>query len=443
MRQWLAMDLRPALLFALTTAGSLLPMDRAACAGQTEQAPPTIEVVQRRAFDFFWNETNPRSGLTKDRERSREGPDAGKSTVASIAATGYMLASLPIGVEHGWVTKQQAYAHCLRTLTTIHDTLPNVHGFYYHFIDWQTGARVWNCELSSIDSALLALGALVAGEYWRGTAADRLARDIAGRMDWQWMRTNAGAWPREPAPSMGWNPEKGFLASRWAGYSECAFLYLLALGTPAPHALPWKSWDRWQIKTAQQEGLTVFGGPSPIFMAQMTPGFFNLRDQRDRQDRDWWTAWRNAHLADQKYCARTSANRTYAAGFWAINASDQPDGYGAQSPRDGDNSGTVTPTGMLAGIVFTPERARQSLADLWTLRDKIWGRYGFCNAFNIEKDWYDTDVIGIDLGMMLLMTENARTGLIWRLMERSPTARRGLAAAGFHRTPVDPAGRSR
>ena len=401
-------------------------------AGQTPEAAPALETVQRRAFDFFWNETNRDTGLTKDRERNMTGPEAGKSTVASIAATGYMLASLPIGVEHGWVSNRQAYERCLGTLRCVHDTLPNVHGFYYHFLDWGTGARIWNCELSSIDSSLLALGALACGEYWPHTAVQRHAAGIAGRMDWRWMRTNGGAAPTEPAPSMGWDPKKGFLSSRWNGYTEAAYLYLLALGTPGPGGLPRDSWNRWTFPTVSEEGIPVFGGPSPIFMAQMTPGYFDLRGLRDRQGRDWWTAWKNAHLADQAYCARKPENKTYAAGFWAINASDQPSGYGADSPLDGHNTGTVSPTGMIAGIVFTPERSKKSLADLWTLRDRIWGRYGFSNAFNLDKDWVGTDVIGIDLGMMLLLTENAHSGLIWRLMKHSAFAQRGLAAAGFH-----------
>ena len=401
---------------------------------QTTPSPaPTIETVQRRAFDFFWRETNPATGLTKDREKNAEGPDAGKSTVASIASTGYMLAALPIGVERRWITRGQGYARCLTTLRFVRGSLPNIHGFYYHFLDWRTGARVWNCELSSIDSSLLVLGAIVSGEYWPNTEAQRLATQIADRMDWRWMRTNGGAMPDEPAPAMGWDPTKGFLASRWRGYNEAACLYLLAMGIRQPRGISADSWSRWSFPAVTEEGFPVFGGPAPIFMAQMTPGFFDLRGQRDRQGRDWWTAWTNAHLADQAYCARRTDNKTYAAGFWAINASDQPDGYGAASPADGQNTGTVSPTGMLAGVLFTPERSRKALADLWSLRDRIWGRYGFCNAFNLDKSWYDRDVIGIDLGMMLLATENHRTGVIWKLTERSAIARRGLRAAGFHR----------
>jgi hypothetical protein len=349
----------------------LLHLSAPAHSYQATEAVPAIETIQQRAFDFFWNETHPETGLTKDREKNHDGPDAGKSTVASIASTGYMLATLPIGVEHGWITRQQGYDRALKTLQYIHDKLPSVHGFYYHFVDWRTGQRVWNSELSSIDSALLALGGLAAGEYWPNTHVHRLAEQIAGRMDWPWMQTDGGAKPQEMAPSMGWDPKKGFLKSRWSGYNESAFLYFLALGTPGDHALPRRSWDAWTFKATKVEGQTVFGGPAPIFMAQMTPGFFDLRGMRDRRQRDWWTAWKNAHLADQAYCARSSSNKTYAAGFWAINASDEPNGYGADSPMDGRNSGTVSPTGMLAGLLFTPERAVQSQRDLWALELRL------------------------------------------------------------------------
>ena len=391
-----------------------------ALAGAAPDTPPSLDTVQRRAFDFFWNETDPATGLTKDREINSPAPR--KYRVASIAATGYMLAALPIAVERHWISKAAAYKRCVTSLRFIHDRMPNVHGFYYHFVDWKTGARVWNCEISSIDTALLAMGALTAGEYWPHTKAHRLAACLAAYMDWNWLRTNGNTIPSEPAPSMGWDPKKGFIAARWKGYSEAAYLYLLALGTTPPYGLPRSSWNRWAFPTVVQEGFPVFGGPSPLFMAQMTPCYYDLRGLRDRQGRDWWTAWKNAHLADQAYCARSIGNRTYGAGFWGINASDQPGGYGADSPADDHNTGTVSPTAMLAAMVFTPESSAKALTALGTFRAKIWGRYGFSNAFNIDRDWYGPDVIGIDLGMMLLMTENARSGLIWRLIQHSAIA---------------------
>jgi len=399
---------------------------------------PTLETVQRKAFDFFWNESDPKTGLTKDRARNLPGkPDT--YTVASVAATGYALAALPIGVSHGWVSRKAAYARALTTLRFVQDRMENNHGFYFHFVDKATGARVWKCELSSIDTALLLMGARVSGDYWRGTEVQRLADALTDRADWPWMRDSGGASGAEKTLSMGWKPEDGWINSRWQGYSEASYLYWLALGSRS-HALAANSWDSWEVKPAKLEGWAVLGGANPLFMAQMAPGFYDLRGLRDRQGRDWSAAWAGAHRADIAYCARNPDRRkTYAEGFWGISANDQPPpvGYGASAP--GRDDGTVSPTAMLSGLLFTPDASRAALADLWHKHgDKLWGRYGYSNAFNIDKQWYDTDVIGIDLGMMLLATENARTGLVWRILRDDPVMERGRAAAGFHQTKIAP-----
>ena len=396
--------------------------------------PPTLETVQHRAFDFFWNESDPKTGLTKDRARNLPGK-RDTYTVASIAATGYALAALPVGVSHGWVSRKDGYARALTTLRFVHDKLESHHGFYYHFVDKTTGARVWNCELSSIDTALLLMGARVAGDYWHGTEAQRLADDLTDRVDWPWMQTDGGRKPQETAPSMGWKPDSGFLPARWQGYNEAFFLYCLALGSRTYPLSP-TAWDHWSVEQATLEGYRVFGGPEPLFMAQMASGYIDVHGQQDRQGRDWWGGWRNAHLADQAYCARNPEGRkTYAAGFWGISANDQPPpvGYGANAPAVGRDDGTASPTAMLAGVIFTPVQSKKALTDLWRKHgNHLWGRYGFSNAFNIDKNWYDTDVIGIDLGMMLVATENMHTGLVWRLMSRDPVIEKGLRAAGFY-----------
>lgn len=397
-------------------------------------APPSLTMVQRRAFDFFWHETDPQTGLTHDRARNL-GDRSGANTVASTAATGYALAALPIGVSHGWITRPQGYERARTTLLFLRDRLPHVHGFYYHFVDANTGQRVWNSELSSIDTALLLLGARVAGDFWPGTEVQKLADEITDRVDWPWMQTDGGAKPQETAPSMGWKPDAGFLSARWQGYSEAFFLYVLALGSRM-HPLAASAWDGWRISSETQEGLfPVFGGAQPLFMAQMASGYLDVRGLRDRQGRDWWAAWRSAHKVDQAYCARNPEHRkTYTEGFWGLNADDLPPpaGYGANRPADGHNDGTVAPTAMLAGVLFTPKMSDAALLNLWQKHGpQLWGRYGFSNAFNVDKNWYDTDVIGIDLGMMLLAVENVHSGLIWRLTRTDSVIKKGLAAAGF------------
>ena len=327
---------------------------------------PTLETVQHKAFDFFWHESDPVTGLTKDRAVNLGGkPDT--YTVASTAATGYALAALPVGVSHGWIGKDAAYERALTTLRFVHDKLECDHGFYYHFLDKTTGKRVWKCELSSIDTALLLLGARVSGDYWPGTEVQRLSNDLTSRADWRWMQAAGGKTPLDKAPSMGWKPETGWIDARWQGYSEASYLYWLAMGSQ-PQGLGPDSWDAWEVKPTALEGYPVFGGADPLFMAQMAPGYYNVRGRRDKQGRDWWTAWTNAHLADRAYCTRNPAGRkTYAEGFWGITACDQPPpvGYGADAPVTGQEDGTVAPTAMLSGVLFTPRQSKAALANLW------------------------------------------------------------------------------
>lgn len=395
---------------------------------------PSLHEMGKRAFRFFWNETHPRTGLTKDRAKNTQPNDL--YTVASIAATGYALAALPVGVERGWVGRASAYTRALTTLRFAVHHLSNNHGFFYHFIDWRTGDRVWNCELSSIDSGLFVLGALACGRYFKGTEAERLANTLYERMNWRWMQKGGTAlFTSEETLSMGWKPEDGWLKSRWSGYSEASFLYLLALGAPK-FDLPADVWTKWGVKPSTVEDLPILGVPGPLFMAQMTPGYFDLRGLKDKQGFDWWRNFENAHRADVLFCRRNPDRfKTFAAGLWGISASDQPTGYEAMVPVAGRGNATIVPTAFLAGALFVPGAAEFALQNLWDLpqRSKLWGRYGFSNALNIDKDWYDPDVIGIDLGMMLLCLENRRSGLIWNLMRDLPMTRKAFAKAGMHR----------
>ncbi len=397
-------------------------------------APPSFDEIQGRAFRFFWQETHGQSGLTKDRAANFQKND--RYTVASIAATGYALAALPIGVERGWVSRSAAYDRALTTLRFVVHHLPHKRGFFYHFVDWRNGKRVWNCELSSIDSGLLALGALACGRYFRGTEADRLADTLFERMDWRWMQQGDSSFLNRPKTlSMGWKPEEGWLKSRWDGYSEASFLYLLALGAPQ-YDLPADVWANWGVRATTLEGLPVLGGANPLFMAQMTPGYFDLRGLRDRQGFDWWRNFENAHRADVRFCRRNPDRfKTFAAGLWGISASDEPGGYGAMMPAAGKGDGTVVPSAFLAGALFLPDVSHAALQNLWDLpnRSKFWGRYGFSDALNLDKQWCDTDVLGIDLGMMLLALENRRSGLIWRLTRDLPMTQRALQKAGMRR----------
>lgn len=386
--------------------------------------------VQKRAVRFFWEKSNPTTGLTNDRAKNSGEDDY---TVGSTASTGYALAALPIGVKHGWLEKKAAYDRALLTLKYLYFKMPQVHGWFYHFIDSRTGERVWNSELSSIDTTLLMAGVLVCGQYWRGTEVEKLANDLYDRMDWTWMRTNGGTQPQKMVVSHGWSPERGFITNDWDNYCELMTLYLLGMGSRRD-PLPVESWSAWKRNEVEYGGRKTLAGGA-IFMHQMAHAYFNFKDVRDSLGWDYHAVSIEATQINRQFCADLADKRkSYAFGVWGINANDAPDGYRAYS-APGLEDGTISPTGAISSLLFTP---KESLACMQTIYTRyghhLWGRYGFGNAFNIDKEWYGPDVIGIDLGMALLAIEDYRSGFVWRLMQSHPSIKRAWELAGFRRT---------
>ncbi|MBV9673766.1 MAG: hypothetical protein JO076_13215 [Verrucomicrobia bacterium] len=396
-----------------------------------------LQEVQLRAFRFFWEQAHPDTGLVNDRANNFGVTDY---TVASISTTGYGLSALPIGVEHGWLKRTEAVERARTTMRFLL-TMPNRRGWMIHFVDRRTGERAWQSEHSSIDTALLLAGALVCGQYF---ARDPSTRDIADsantlyrRLDWWWLLTNDGRQPEKRVLSHGWTPENGFIMHSYADYSEALLMYLLGLGAPM-EPLPPAAWEAFERPIIVYQGIESLKA-GPIFIHQMPSGYFCFRQQRDRFGFDYWVASTNAMKIHRQFCLDNAGNRqTYAKGFWGLNASDGPDGYVAYGAPDGPQDGTVSPTGAICSITFTPELGLSAVRALHERPGSLlWGRYGFVNAFNIDRNWYGSDVIGIDLGMALLAIENYRTGLIWALMDSAGSTSQAFQSAGFRPT-VEP-----
>jgi hypothetical protein len=310
-----------------------------------------------------------------------------------------------------------------------------------HFVDKRSGARAWRSEYSSIDTALLVAGALVCGQYF---VRDASTRDIAGlsdvlyqRIDWLWMLTNQGQQPKKEVLSHGWTPELGLIKYNYADYSEALLLYLLGLGAPV-EPLPATTWEAFERPLRSYQGIGSLKA-EPIFIHQMPSGYFYFGNQRDKLGFDYWVASTNAMKIHRRFCVdRAGDVQTYAQGFWGLNASDGPDGYIAYGAPEGPQDGTVSPTGAICSITFAPALALSAARNLYEKAGNVlWGRYGFANAFNIDRNWYDRDVIGIDLGMVLLAIENYRTGLLWALMDRAASTGQAIRRAGFRPT-VEP-----
>src|SRR5439155_13999691 len=293
----------PCALMAAVTL--LVCCSRAPRAADVEAGPDDeakfLDDLQHRAFLYFWEQADPRTGLVRDRAGADGGPSANARSrdVASIAATGFALTGLCIAERRGWISHDQAYGRALVSARFLADEMEQHRGFFYHFVDLRTGRRVWNCELSSIDTALLMAGVLTVRQYYRGTEAERLAARVYERVEWPWMLAGG------KTLSMGWKPEGAadgkFLESRWEHFSEHPILYLLGLGS-ATHPLPpecWRAWRREPVVT--YAGRTFLQHP-PLFVHQFPHAWLDFRGRRDFDGRDFWQNSVDATLAQRQFC---------------------------------------------------------------------------------------------------------------------------------------------
>lgn len=385
-----------------------------------------VEDMQRRAVLYFVEQTDATTGLTRDRAPA----DGGEIAVpASIAASGFALTGWCIADARGWLPAGEGRELALRTLRFIAQNTAQEHGWFYHFIDVHTGARAGRSEVSTIDTALMLKGALVAREYFDDPEIRQYVDLIYSRIDWRWALNGGNTL------SHGWQPETGFIQWRWDQYAELMGLYLLGIGAPA-NALPPESWNAWRREPVVNYGGRTFVDCGPLFTHQYAHAWFDFREQRDEHI-DYWRNSVEATLAQREWSADQSARfPRWSKDFWGLTASDSARGYVAWGGPAGAASkladGTVVPCAPGGSLPFAP---RECLAALQQMRavggDNVWRRYGFVDAFNPETGWVSPDVIGIDVGITLLMAENMRSGLVWRIFMKSPEVRLGMWLAGF------------
>ncbi len=392
-----------------------------------------LEDLERANFAFFWEQANPKTGLVKDRCNVR-GPD--HTVVASIAATGFGLTALCIGHKRGYISFSPVRTRVLATLRFLWEKMTHHHGFFFHFVNINTGARLWDSEVSSIDTAILFCGVLTCREYFQDYEIRRLAFDIFNRADWEWLAEDT------TLMSMGWMPEIGFLPSRWNDYSELMMIYLLGMGAPS-RPLPPQTWTSWKRVTFQYDGLRYIGSFAPLFVHQYSKAWFDFRGKRD-QYADYFQNSMIATEAHRLFClSLRSQFPDYSNDLWGITASDSESGgyvvWGGP-PEMGPIDGTVVPSAAGGSLAFQPETTMRVLQNIKTrYATGAWSKYGFVDAFNPLKKWYDQDVIGIDTGITMLMAENRRTGFVWKTFMNNPEAQRGMQRAGFKAYQPSPA----
>jgi hypothetical protein len=384
-----------------------------------------LEDLEGRNFRYFWEQANPDTGIVRDRCNVVK-PD--NSYLGSIAALGFGLTALCIGEKRRYVSRLEAEGRVLNSLRFLWKKLPNHRGFFYHWANVNSGERLLDSEVSSIDTAIVLCGILTCRQHFQHSEISELARQIFDRVDWTWLSEDTRLL------SHGWSPETGFLKYRWDDYSEMMMMYLLGLGS-STHPLPVETWDAWKRSTFEYDGIRYIGSFAPLFVHQYSQAWFDFRDKHDR----YADYFKNSIIATgvhRQFCLDLASQfPDYTEDLWGITASDSAKGYEVWGgpPATGAIDGTVVPCAAGGSLPFLPQ---ETIRVLRTIRDRYgaraWTRYGFVDAFNPLTNWYGSDVIGIDTGITMLMAENTRSGFVWETFMKNPEAKRGMERAGFN-----------
>lgn len=456
---------------SMVAVGAAVPGGAApSAATRSRSLPAFYEAIERRTFRWFWESVNRKNGLVPDRWPT--------PSFSSIAAVGFALPAYAIGAERGWCSRAEARDLTLTTLRFFRNApqgpgatgVSGHQGFFYHFLDMETGLRYRNTELSTIDTTILLMGALFAGQYFdrdhpREREIGQLANALYDRVNWDFFRSDG-----RPALSMGWHPGQGLLPANWVGFNEGMSVNILALGSlnhPAPPDL-WQQWTAPYPSFWRGEGPTRRVAFAPLFPGQYSEIFIDFRGIRDAVMReagfDYFENSRRETYANFTYCVANPMEwRGYSKRLWGLAACDGPGdfrlpyrgqvrtfhGYSARGPigePDGRDDGTLTPSAPLGALPFAPEIVIPT-AEALTRQPHLFDRYGFKDAFNPsftftevgvttgsvdpQTGWVAKDYLGIDQGPILLQAANYRDEFVWRYMRRVPAIQRGLKRAGF------------
>jgi hypothetical protein len=393
--------------------------------GATYDDYALLDELQRASFDFFWNEADPVTGLVRDRANAEGG---GEHVKSSIAATGFGLTALCIGHHRRYRQPDEIVTRVRQALHFLAEQAPQVEGFLYHFVEMQTGQRKGNSELSPIDMAILLAGALTCRAYFfDDEQIQRDATTLYHRVNWPWALNGSDTF------ALAWRPGSGFSHLRWDAYCESMMLYLLAVGSPT-YPIPERCWRSIRRPAVIYGDYRFISTPAPLFVHQFSHAWFDFRDQQD-DFADYFENSVVASHAHRRFCHELSSRfPSYSEKVWGITASDSSRGYVVWGgpPSLGPIDGTVVPAAAAGSLPFI---FNESMSVLRNLRDhygdKIWRRYGFVDAFNPLTGWASRDVLGIDVGISMLMAENARSQFVWNTFMRNNEARFSMQRVGF------------
>jgi hypothetical protein len=385
-----------------------------------------IDYEMRGSFNFFWEQANtevnsPGYGLIRDRFPGSEG-------IASIASLGFGLTAYVVGVEKGYITYQEGYDRVNNTFDAL-ELLERTEGFYYHFLDMQTGKRAWKSEVSSIDNAILFMGILSAGQYFGGEIAPK-AQQLYDTANWPWfLDTSRNMF------YMAYRPEKGF-EGHWDFYAEQLMMYVLAAGSdthPINESVYYKFTRHYASYGSGNKFIHSWFGS--IFTYQYSHAWIDFRGYTDKDGVNWFDNSVDASLAQVNFATNMDGKYlTLGPDAWGLSACDGPGGYNGlygAPPSGYDNNqhvvdDTIPPSAAIGSIIFVPDDSIRAMMNYFTI-EKLKGKYGFVDAYNLTKDWYDTDVIGIDKGITLLMLANYQNDTVHKAVMQNKIILNGMA----------------
>ncbi len=398
-----------------------------------------LELVQKQTFKYFWDFGHPVSGLA--RERSNVAFDYGNEVVTT-GGSGFGIMAIIVAAERGWVTREQA-ADRMNKIVKFLWKADAFHGVFPHWMDGATGKVIRfgrkDDGADLVETSFLFEGLLCARQYFNKD--NKTEREIRDRVNWMWNEIEWSWFTRDGQEVLywHWSPNNGWVMNfPLRGFNECLITYVLAASADR-YPVGANVYHRgWAQSDFFRNGKEYYGIKLPLGFDYGGPLFFSHYsfvglDPRGLKDRyaDYWEQNKNHTLINREHCVRNPNHfKGYGANCWGLTASDTYNGYNAHSPTN--DFGTITPTAALSAFPYTPEYSMQALKHFYyDLGDKIWGEYGFVDAFNETKNWYAKSYLAIDQGPIIVMIENYRTGLLWNLFMSCPEVKNGLKKLGF------------
>lgn len=398
-----------------------------------------LDLVQKQTFRYFWDFGHPVSGMA--RERSNVSFDYGQEVVTT-GGTGFGVMAIIVAAERKFITREQA-AERTKKIVDFLWKADMYHGAFPHWLNGETGKTIRfglkDDGADIVETSLLFQGLLTASQYY--TADNSVERDIRNKIlwmwegiEWDWFTQNQNVLYWHWSPNNGWS-----MNHQIKGWNECLITYVMAASAPK-HSITKRVYDEgWANSNTFFNGrkfndITLplgFNYGGPLFFSQYS--FLGL-DPRGLKDgyADYWEQNKNHTLINRAYCIENPKHyKGYSADSWGLTASDSWVGYAAHSPTE--DLGVITPTAALSAFPYTPEYSMQALKHYYyQMGDKLWGEYGFIDAFSQEKDWYAKSNLAIDQGPIIVMIENYRSGLLWKLFMSNPDVKKGLKKLGFN-----------